>query len=98
LFRDGSLIPNLKLRDFVVDTAKEMEIPIQFDMLEEGGTDGGAIHLHKLGVPSLVLSVPTRHIHSHIGIMHREDYENAVKLLVGVIKRLDTDTVAKLTE
>ncbi|MBC8232741.1 peptidase M28, partial [bacterium] len=40
----------------------------------------------------------TRHIHSHIGIMYREDYENAVKLLVGVIKRLDADTVAKLTE
>ena len=98
LFRDGSMIPNLKLRDFVVDTAKEMEIPIQFDMLEGGGTDAGAIHLHKLGVPSLVLSVPTRHIHSHIGIMQREDYENAVKLLVGVIKRLDANTVAKLTE
>ena len=97
LFRDSSMIPHLKLRDFVVDTAKEMEMPIQFDLLD-GGTDAGAIHLHKFGVPSIVLSVPTRHIHSHIGILHRDDFDNAVKLLVEVIKRLDAETVAELTE
>jgi len=98
LFRDGSMIPNLKLRDLVADIAKEVDIPVQFDMLERGGTDAGAIHLHQVGVPSLVLCVPARHIHSHAGIIHRDDYENAVKLLVEVIKRLDAETVAGLTE
>lgn len=98
LFKDSSMIPNLKLRDLVADTAEEMDIPIQFDLLERGGTDAGAIHLHQMGVPSLVLSVPARHIHSHAGILHKDDYENAVKLLVEVIKRLDAETVANLTE
>lgn len=98
LFKDSSMIPNLKLRDLVADTAKEMDIPIQFDLLEGGGTDAGAIHIHQVGVPSLVFSVPTRHIHSHAGILHKDDYENAVKLLVEVIKRLDAETVAKLIE
>jgi endoglucanase len=42
--------------------------------------------------------VPARHIHSHAGIIHREDYEHAVKLLVEVVKRLDAETVGMLTE
>lgn len=97
-FRDSSMIPNLKLRDLVADTAKEVDIPIQFDILERGGTDAGAIHVHQAGVPSLVFAVPARHIHSHAGIIHRDDYENAVKLLVEVIKRLDAETASGLTE
>ena len=98
LFKDSSMIPNLKLRNLVADTAKETDIPIQFDILERGGTDAGSIHVHQVGVPSLVFSVPARHIHSHAGIIHKDDFENAVKLLVEVIKRLDAETVAKLTE
>ena len=98
IVRDGSMIPNIKLRDLVADTAKEQKIPFQFDLLERGGTDSGAIHLHKQGVPNLVIGVPTRHIHSHVGIVHREDYDQAVRLIVEVIKKLDQETVTALTE
>ncbi len=95
LIRDGSLVPNLGLRDFVVDVAKELEIPLQYDLIEAGGTDAGAMHLHKAGVPSLVMGIGVRHIHSHAGIMDRDDYDNVLKLIVEVIKRLDAGTVAK---
>jgi len=98
LIRDGSMIPNLRLRDLFVETAEKFQIPYQFDFLERGGTDSGAIHLHRCGVPNLVLAVPTRHIHSHAGIMHRDDYDHAVRLVTEVIKRLDEETVATLTE
>jgi endoglucanase len=98
LIRDGSMIPNLRLRDLFVETAEKLQIPYQFDFLERGGTDSGAIHLHRRGVPNLVLAVPTRHIHSHAGIMHRGDYDHAVRLVTEVIKRLDEETVATLTE
>jgi endoglucanase len=97
VIRDGSMIPNLRLRDFFVDTAEELKIPYQFDLLDRGGTDSGAIHLHRRGVPNLVIAVPTRHIHSHAGIIHREDYDQAVQLVTAVIKKLDADTVADLT-
>ena len=96
LLRDGSLIPNLALRDLVADVAKECEIPFQFDLLESGGTDAGAMHVHKTGAPSLFVGVGIRHIHSHAGILDRDDYDNAVRLMVEVIKRLDADTVAQL--
>jgi len=94
---DRSMIPNLRLRDLVIDTAKALDIPLQFSAIEGGGTDGGAIHRHKVGVPSVVIGVAARHIHSHGAIIHRDDYDNAVKLLTGLISRLDAETVAGLT-
>jgi putative aminopeptidase FrvX len=98
IIRDGTMIPNLRLRDLFVEIAEELKIPYQFDMLERGGTDAGAIHLHRRGVPNLVISVPTRHIHSHAGILHRDDYDQAVNLVTAAIKRLDAKLVAGLTE
>jgi putative aminopeptidase FrvX len=97
IFYDRSMIPNLRLRDLVIDTAKELDIPLQFSAIEGGGTDAGAIHRHKAGVPSVVIGVAARHIHSHGAIIHRDDYDNAVKLLTGLIGRLDAETVAGLT-
>ena len=94
---DARMIPNLKLRDLVIDTAKGASIPLQMSALEGGATDGGPIHLHKIGVPTVVISVPTRHIHCHNAIMHRDDFDRAVQLVTAVIERLDKKTVAGLT-
>lgn len=98
VIRDGSMVPNLRLRDLFIDTAEKLEIPYQFDILERGGTDSGAIHLHRRGVPNLVIAIPTRHIHSHAGIIHRDDFNHAINLITAVIKKLDMDTVTKLIE
>ena len=98
VIRDGSMIPNLRLRDFFVETAEELRIPYQFDLLDRGGTDSGAIHLHRRGVPNLVIAVPTRHIHSHAGIIHRDDYDQAVQLVTAAIKKLDAEKVDSLTK
>jgi len=59
---------------------------------ERRGTDGGAIHMANAGCPSVVVTVPTRHIHSHVGMLSLEDVDNAVALLVEVVKRLDAKT------
>ena len=45
----------------------------------------------------MAITVATRYIHSHSSILHRDDYDNAVKLIVEVIKKLDRDTVNKIT-
>jgi endoglucanase len=97
LIYDARMVPNLKLRDLMVDTAKELEIPLQMSYVQGGATDGGAIHLHNIGVPTVVLGVPARHIHSDSSIIHRDDFDNAVKLLVAVIEKLDAKQVADLT-
>jgi endoglucanase len=93
LLYDRRMIPNLKLRDFVLETAEAENIPIQISLIEGGGTDGGAIHLHKIGVPTVVIGVPVRHIHSHSGILHRDDYDRALELLVHLVKRLSAKQV-----
>ncbi|MDM5208723.1 M42 family metallopeptidase [Cytobacillus kochii] len=94
---DASMVSHKGLRDFVTDTADELNIPYQFDSVPGGGTDAGSIHLTYKGVPALSITIATRYIHSHAGILHRDDFENAVKLITAVIKRLDNDTVAKIT-
>ncbi len=97
LIYDRSMIPNLPLRDLFLETAKEIGVTLQVSFVEGGATDGAAIHLHRTGVPTVVLSVPARHIHSHSAIIHRDDFDQAVQLLVAVLQRLDAETVAALT-
>lgn len=94
---DASMVAHKGLRDFVTDTADENNIPYQFDAMAGGGTDSGAIHLTANGVPALSITVATRYIHTHAAILHRDDFENAVKLIVEVIKKLDSETVKKIT-
>ena len=45
---------------------------------------------------SIVLSVPTRYIHSHNGIIHRQDYEAAVQLVLELLKSLDHKKIQEL--
>jgi endoglucanase len=98
LMYDARMIPNIKLRDLVLETAVSLDIPLQFSTITGGATDGAAIHLHGTGVPTIVIGVPARHIHSHSAIIHRDDYDNAVKLVTAVVAKLDEDTVRQLTE
>lgn len=94
---DASMVSHKGLRDFVTDVADELSIPYQFDAIPGGGTDAGTIHLTHNGVPALAICIATRYIHSHAAMLHRDDFENTVKLIVEVVKRLDRETVDKLT-
>lgn len=94
---DASMVSHKDLRDFVVDTADEHAIPYQYASMAGGGTDSGAIHLTANGVPALSITIATRYIHTHAAILHRDDFDNAVKLIVEVIKKLDKETVHTLT-
>lgn len=94
---DASVVGHKGLRDFVVGVADELNIPYQYDSLAGGGTDAGAIHVSLNGVPSMSITIATRYIHSHAAMLHRDDYENAVKLITEVIKRLDKEAVHNIT-
>jgi putative aminopeptidase FrvX len=94
---DARMIPNLKLRDLVIESARAAGVDLQLSTIEGGATDGGPIHLFKTGVPTVVLSVPSRHIHSHSSIIQRGDFDAALKVLVELISRLDQAQVADLT-
>ena len=93
---DSSAIPNRKLLDLVVDTARKLRIPLQFESVERGGTDAGRIHLNAEGVPSISMGCAARYIHSHVSIIDRRDFDRTVKLLAALVKRLDRKTVDAL--
>lgn len=93
---DASMVSHKGLRDLVTQTADEEDIPYQFTSIAAGGTDAGSMHLTGNGVPSLPITIATRYIHSHAAILHRDDFENAVKLIVAVIKKLDADRVKEI--
>jgi endoglucanase len=95
---DARMIPNIKLRDLLIDTAESLNIPLQFTVMPGGATDGSAIHLHGTGVPTIVVGVPARHIHSHGAIIHRDDYDRAIQLITAVVAKLDQATVDDLTK
>lgn len=97
LIYDASMIPHKKLRDFVIQVAEENNIPFQYTVITGGGTDAGRMHLTRNGIPSLAITVPVRYLHSHTSVIHEDDYFNTVKLVTEVVKRLDKETVAKLT-
>ncbi len=94
---DKSMIPNQPLKDFVINTAEEKKIPHQLSQVARGGTDAGKIHISRAGCPSIVISVPTRHIHSHVGLLSLEDTENAIRLTVELVKRFTKKVVSDFT-
>jgi endoglucanase len=91
------MIPNQRLKEFVIQVAEEAKIPYQLSAVS-GGTDAGRLHLYRGGRPSIVIGVPTRHIHSHVSVISLSDLENAVKLVAELVLRLDEETVRRFTE
>jgi len=96
LLYDSRMIPNLRLRDLVIETAQAEGIPLQYSAMTGGATDGAMIHIHAAGVPCVVLGVPARHIHSHTGIIRRDDYDRTLQLVLALVRRLDRATVDTL--
>lgn len=96
MVRDGGMIPSIRLRDFMIDVAEKDRIPHQVSLLPGGTTDGRAVQVHGRGVATIYIGIPTRYVHSHSGLIHLDDFESAVLLILGAIKRLDKKTVASL--
>lgn len=94
---DSSMIPNRKFRDFFFRVAEEEGIPLQPDVLTGYGEDGAEIQRFDTGRASVNMTVPTRYLHAHSGIIQRSDFDQAVDLLIEVLRRLDTGTVADLS-
>jgi endoglucanase len=96
LLYDGGLVPNQNLRRFVIEVAKEEGIPYQEAFITGGRTDAGNMHLAHQGALGLSIGIPTRYMHSHTSIIHYDDYENTVKLVLAVVKKLDRQKVDEL--
>jgi putative aminopeptidase FrvX len=88
-FMDRSFIADRRLVDLLVDTAREEGIPYQFKKAAAGGTDAGAIHLSREGVPAVAVAVPCRNIHAPVSILSLNDLDNTSRLMVAALQRLE---------
>lgn len=82
------VIVNEKVKDLLVDTAKKNKIKHQIDIIEGGMTDGAIIYMNREGVPTGVLSIPTRYIHSATSVFHLDDLQSAIDLAAKAAERL----------
>lgn len=79
------VIVNEKIKDLLIGTAKANRIKYQIDIIEGGMTDGAMIYMNREGVPTGVLSIPTRYIHSPTGVFHIDDVDSAIELAVKAV-------------
>ncbi|MDA9128030.1 M42 family metallopeptidase [Flavobacteriaceae bacterium] len=71
-----------KLRDLIVDAAEKEKIPFQRAANSRyTGTDTDAFAYSNGGVPSALISLPLRYMHTTVEMVHREDVENVIKLI-----------------
>lgn len=85
---DSSVIADRRLVKLLLDTAEAEGIPCQFKQPGKGGTDAGAIHLAREGVPTVPVSVPCRYIHSPVCLLHKRDLEQTADLMAAALRRL----------
>lgn len=94
---DPSAIMNRAFVDLALDLAKQHQIPHQVAVRKSGGTDARAIHLHGSGIPTLVLGVPARYIHTHNSMFNIQDYFSALDLTRHIILAMDSRAVEGFT-
>lgn len=93
---DPTMITNPRLAQAVIDLAERSDIPHQRAVRRSGGTDAGGIHKSRTGIPSIVLGVPTRYIHSHESMIDMNDYEATLELILQFVAALDDGALADI--
>ncbi len=78
---DRSFIADRRLVELLTSTARAQNIPYQFKQPGTGGTDAGAIHLARAGVPAVAVSVPCRYIHGPVSMLSLRDFDHLVALM-----------------
>ncbi|GAD79046.1 M42 family metallopeptidase [Vibrio ezurae] len=94
--KDASMVGHKGLRDLCVNLCEELDIPFQYQVLDGGGTDAGMMHVSGNGAPSISIGIPSRYIHSHTSMIHKQDYYATTTLITELVKRLDRETVNRL--
>ena len=91
---DVTMINNPRFMKHTTTVATEAGVMFQEAVRNGGGTNAGAIHTTKNGIPTIVISIPVRYIHSHHGFVAYQDYESAIALAKTVIKSLNAEVIS----
>lgn len=78
---DKRYIPHQKLKQDLVDMARNMAEPLQFCTMKTGATDGGRYNVMGGGRPVVAFCLPTRYLHANSSMISRSDYDSLATLL-----------------
>jgi tetrahedral aminopeptidase len=91
--------PNIhpKLRKKLMDIAKEYNIPYQVEV-EPGntGTDAWDIQIIGEGIPTLLISIPIKYMHTSVEMVSMEDIKNTGRIMAKLIEKLRNEEVEEL--
>ncbi|MBU0437999.1 peptidase M28 [Staphylococcus succinus] len=93
--KDGTMILKPTFRDYLLDLANQFDISHQY-YISPGGTDGGEIHKANIGIPTAVIGVCARYIHSTNAVFDMRDYTAARQLLTQSVTHLNEDKIKAL--
>jgi tetrahedral aminopeptidase len=84
--RDGGMISDPRIVNWMTRTAEKARLPFQREVLLGGTTDARAMQLVRAGIPVGCVSIPCRYVHSPSEMVDIHDAEQAVKLIVALLK------------
>lgn len=90
---DSSTLSDPRLVRHFVESAEAAGIPYQFRQPGGGGTDAGAMHKQRAGIPSLSVSVPGRYLHTPVSLARLSDWKNALALIHTALSHLDASVL-----
>ncbi len=85
--KDYGMIADRTINSWLKNIARKKRINLQMDVTDYGITDALSISLAKGGVPSTVIGVPVRNLHTTVGVCHRRDVEQCIVLLTELLKK-----------
>ncbi|MCL2389386.1 MAG: M42 family metallopeptidase [Elusimicrobia bacterium] len=88
----GAIVPS-KVRKLILEAARENSIEHQIDIIDGGMTDGAIIYTSRSGVPTGILSIPTRYLHAPSGVFNIKDACSAAELSVKVVQKVSSGTI-----
>lgn len=91
------MVTHSEMRNFVLDTAESNDIPYQY-FVSAGGTDAGRVHISNEGIPSAVIGICSRYIHTSASIIHVDDYLGAKELIIRLVKACDSSLVKSVLQ
>ena len=79
-----------RITELLYETAESEELPFTVESLGRGtGTDADAVHTSRTGVPTGIVSVPLRYMHSPVELVSLADVQVAAELIAAFAKRLE---------
>lgn len=79
-----------KLLGLIIDTAEAKKIPIQREASSRRtGTDTDAFAYSNGGVPSALISLPLRYMHTTVEMAHKDDVKNVIKLIYETLLKIE---------